>query len=511
MACGYYGKESEREIYLCREPPLEMIAEPPEHVDAKPGRDLVRGMAWVGSLRWVGQAISWTTTLAVTRLLAPTDYGIVGMAMVFINFAQMFADFGIGSTVIAKQELDETEIQELNAASILLGAAGFLLALASAWPLSRFYGVSLVGPVMAALAFVLLINGALAVPIARLAKNIDYAGMATADLLRSVVAGLTALSLALSGAGVWALVGGQLLGASVCVLFAYYRAPTSVRRPHSAGFRDALHYSKETMFGRLAWMVYEGAPPVIGGRLLGAAPLGEYTFASFLASTPGEKLVNVVTQVAQPVMARHQTDSITLHRLLSRIVEFVAFLAWPLLAGMALVAHPAIALVFNSKWAGAADPLRLLSLYNMSVAVFAPFSYVLLVTGAAKQLRHIAVLGAIVLPGFFWLGASFAGATGLAAAWAVAVPLFGVPYMIYLRRRIGFGFSDFVRALQAPALATVGMSAVVVAVLALPLRTDLERVVYASIAGAVTFTAIAALTRGRALWDFISTLRRSSS
>lgn len=483
----------------------------PEHIDATPGRDLVRGLAWVGSLRWVGQAISWTTTLVVTGLLAPADYGIVGMAMVFINFAQMFVDFGIGSTIIAKQKLHESEIQELNAASILFGAAAFLLALACAWPLARFYGESLVGPVVATLGLVLLINGALAVPFARLSKNIDYVGVATADLLRSVVAGVTALILALSGAGVWALVGGHLLGASVCMLFAYYRAPTSVRRPHSAGFRDALHYSKETMFGRLAWMVYEGAPVVIGGRLLGAAPLGAYTFASFLASTPGDKLVNVVTHVAQPVLAKHQADSATMRHLLSRIVEGVAFLAWPMLVGMTLLAHPAIALGFGSKWQGAADPLRLLSLYNLSVAVFAPFSYVLIVTGAARQLRHIAVLGAVVLPGCFWLGASFAGATGLAAAWAVAVPLFGIPYMVYLRRQIGFGFSDFVRALQAPALATVGMSAVVIAVLALPLGSDLERVVYGTVAGAVTFTAITALTRGRALWDFVSTLRRSSN
>lgn len=487
-----------------------MIAEPPEHVDARTGRDLVRGLAWVGSLRWVGQAISWATTLAVTRFLAPADYGIIGMAMVFISLAQMFADFGIGSTVIAKQKLNESEVQELNAASILLGAAAFLLAIASAWPLAKFYGEPLVAPVVAALGLVLLINGALAVPIARLTKNIDYAGVATADLLRSVVGGVAALTLALSGAGVWALVGGQLLGALMCMLFAYYRAPTSVRRPHSAGFRDALHYSKETMFGRIAWMIYEGAPPVVGGKLLGAAPFGEYAFASFLASIPGDKLVNVVTHVAQPVLAKHQDDSTTLRHLLSRIIEGVAFLAWPLLAGMALIAGPAVTLVFGSKWTGAADPLRLLALYNMSVAVYAPFSYVFIVTGAAKQLRHIAVLGAIVLPGCFWIGASYAGATGLAAAWAVAVPLFGIPYFVYLRRHIGFSFSDFGRALQAPALATVAMTAVVVSVLSLPLQTHVERVVYPIIAGAITFFAITVLTRGRALRDFISTLRRSS-
>ena len=52
------------------------------------------------------------------------------------------------------------------------------------------------------------------------------------------------------------------------------------------------------------------------------------------------------------------------------------------------------------------------------------------------------------------------------------------------------------RALQAPALATIGMSVVVIAVLALPLRSDLERVVFGTVAGAVTFTAITALTRG---------------
>jgi len=471
---------------------------------------IVRGLWWVGSLRSVGQAVSWVATVAVARVLVPNDYGLVAMAMVFVNIAQVLADFGIGSTVVAMQDLNRREVEELHAASILLGGVACAVILVCAWPISTFYGQRPVAAVVAALGLVVFMNGAAAVPAARLAKDLDYAGMAMPDLLRNVVGAVSALGLALSGAGVWALVASQLTGAAAAFLYVLRRAPTRVTRPQSGRFREALDYSKETMLSRLAWMFYQGMPALLGGRILGAGPLGQYTFPYTLASMPGDKLATVVMQVAQPVLARHQADRAALKALLSRIVESLAFLTWPILAGLALVADPGVTVVFGEKWAGAVTPLRLLAIFNMSVALFAPFAVVCLVTGAARRNRQISVLGAIILPACFWTGATVGGPSGLAAAWSVGLPLFGIPWMAFLRRGIGYRWTELGGALRAPALATAGMTVVVVPILLLPVMSDVARLVSAVAAGAAVFIAIAAITRGRMLRRFVSTLRRQA-
>lgn len=475
------------------------------------GRHLLRGVVWVGSLRWAGQAVSWGATLVVLRLLEPADYGLLGMAMVFVNLAQVFADFGIGSTVIAMQVLSSEVEEELHTTSVLMGLAALLLTLLAAYPLSLFYRQERLVPIVAALGVPLLLNGAASVPLARLGKALDYPAMAIADLLRSVFGALASLGLAVAGLGVWALVGGQLVGAVAGSSFVLSRSRVRLRRPHFDRLGPTLAYSRDTMLSRVGWMFYSGMPSLIGGRLLGPGPLGEFTFAWTLASMPGEKLVNVLNGVAVPVLARQQSNKARLGSLLGRLVEGIAFLTWPLLAGMALVSPLFVKVVFGSKWEGAIGPLAILAIYSMAVAVASPFAQVLLVTGATRVNRQLSLLGALVLPVAFWVGATAWGANGLAAAWLVAVPLLAVPSLVVLRRRIGFGFGEFFSAVRPAGIATVAMSIAVLAVQAVVRGPDVLRLGVAIGAGALTFAGVSWGLRGKHLSQLVSTIRRPVS
>ena len=41
---------------------------------------VLRGFAWVGGGQFIGQLISWASTILVIRLLAPSDYGLIAMS-----------------------------------------------------------------------------------------------------------------------------------------------------------------------------------------------------------------------------------------------------------------------------------------------------------------------------------------------------------------------------------------------------------------------------------------------
>ena len=43
------------------------------------------------------QILSWLTTLVVARLLAPEGHGIFGMALVYVRFAELISEFGLGA------------------------------------------------------------------------------------------------------------------------------------------------------------------------------------------------------------------------------------------------------------------------------------------------------------------------------------------------------------------------------------------------------------------------------
>jgi PST family polysaccharide transporter len=477
---------------------------------AAPGdtaRHLFRGIAWVGSLRWTGQICSWAATFMVMRLLRPEDYGLFGMAYVFIGIAQIFAEFGIGSTVIAMPGLKEEDEAQLHGASIFLGAGACLITLLASYPISRFYGEPRVVPLIVALGFPLLLNSAAAVPLARATKALDYQGMAVADLLRTLIPAMASLALAFLGAGVWSLVGGQVVAALAATTFLLLHTRTPISFPQPAQLKIPLKYSSEILMDRVAWMVYSGMPAIVGGRLLGAASLGEYIFAWTLASMPGEKLVNVITSVMTPLLAREQKNFGRLHALLGKMVEGIAWVTWPLLVGLALVAPLLVGVVFGEQWRGAVAGIEILAAYHIVRVVMAPFSQVFLVTGQARRNRQLSVLGALLLPGCFVAGALFWGPTGLALAWWVSVPLFLIPCLVFLRQIVGFGVGDFARALSGPALCSAMMAGGVVLSLHIMDFSELSRLVVTIAVGGIVYGTATALARRSKLAQLVAGVR----
>jgi O-antigen/teichoic acid export membrane protein len=445
----------------------------------------------------------------IMRLLSPEDYGLFGMAIVFVSVAQMFSEFGIGSTVIAMQGLEPEDEAQLHTASALLGGIAFLATLAAAYPISLYYKEPRVVALVVVLGVPLFLNSVTAVPLARVTKALDYAGMAIVDLLRSIMGALISLAIALAGAGVWALVGGQIAAALAATAFLLVRSPTPFRPPQISRIKNPLKYSREILVDRVAWMIYSGMPAIIGGRLLGPEGLGVYVFAFTLASMPGEKLVNIITSVATPLLARAQNDAEQLRSLLAKLVEGIAVVTWPLLVGLALVSSLLIEVVFGERWRNAEAGLEILSLYFIIRVVMTPFSQVFLVARQARRNRQLSVLGALVLPPAFFVGAHLAGPTGLAFAWWVAVPIFLAPSLVLLKRLVGFGPSQFVRALSRSAFCTVLMATAVILSMSLVKGPGGLRLAYAVTAGAIVYLAAIFCVKGSEMRRLLAEYRKA--
>lgn len=71
------------------------------------GRVAARGVLWTGFGQVLRQVIQIVSSIVLARLLLPADFGLLGMAIFFVGFAQLFADFGIGSAIIHRQELSQ--------------------------------------------------------------------------------------------------------------------------------------------------------------------------------------------------------------------------------------------------------------------------------------------------------------------------------------------------------------------------------------------------------------------
>src|SRR5213595_1082338 len=93
--------------------------------EAKLDRSFARGIAWLGSVKWIVQLATWGTTIIVARILTPADYGLLTMGTVLLAFITLLSESGIGMTVVTVREISNEQIAQINGAAVLLGVGSF--------------------------------------------------------------------------------------------------------------------------------------------------------------------------------------------------------------------------------------------------------------------------------------------------------------------------------------------------------------------------------------------------
>ena len=62
------------------------------------------GFAWSFGERILAQVVSFAVSVVLARMLAPSEYGIIAMVLVFINIADVFAHGGFGEALVQKKK-----------------------------------------------------------------------------------------------------------------------------------------------------------------------------------------------------------------------------------------------------------------------------------------------------------------------------------------------------------------------------------------------------------------------
>lgn len=432
---------------------VQAPAAPPAATAAPAARldhSLLRGIAWTAGVKWGTQVLTWVSTIVVARLLTPADYGVVGMAAVFLGLITLLGEFGLGAAVVTLRELDERQVRQLNTLSVLLGVAGFGAACAAALPLARFFDAPRLAWVVVALGTGFVVAGFRTVPESLLQRDLRFRALALVEGAQAALVAGATVGMAMAGLGYWTLVGGTLLAGAAQTAAAVALRPQGFALPTRAGLAPALRMSWHVLVGRLSWYVYANADFMIVGRVLGERALGFYSFAWSLASIPIGKVSGLILRVTPAHFAAVQDDRPALRRWFLTLTEGLALATFPATVGLALVAEPFVLAVLGEKWRAAVPVLRLLALYASLRSITPLLPQVLTVTRDTRYAMWTSVAGAVVLPAAFLIGSRW-GITGVAVAWMIAHPLCILPLYLRVFRRLELRAAEYLRAV-APAL-----------------------------------------------------------
>lgn len=468
-------------------------------------RQAVAALKWSTASKFAAQAIAWVVTLVVIRLLSPEDYGLMALATVFISIIATMAELGLGASIVQAKTITQRELASVGGAILLLNVGlGLLLALSAPLIGAAFADVRLVEVVRVS-AVMFVFNALSTVPQSLAYREMRFKWLGGVELAAALAVSAVTLALALSGAGVWALVYGNLAGALVRTAMLIARA--GFVRPRFA-LRDAaqhLRFGWQMAVTRMLWQFVYQLDVVIAGRLLTKEAVGIYSVSLHLANLPMQKVMNVLNQVVFPTVARMQSDLDNLRLRLLQGARLLSFVSVPMLWGISAVAPELVVVVLGERWIDAVFALQavtlVLPLRMLSIVLASAVSAVGRVDVDLKN----NLVSAVLLPAAFLIGAQW-GIEGLALSWVVAVPLIFLVNFARMGRVLGLDLRSIGVAMLAPLCAGALMyGAVSGARLGLESSGDLPRFVALIGVGALTYLVAVSLLERR-IWGDVRRL-----
>jgi teichuronic acid exporter len=354
-----------------------------------------------------------------------------------------------------------------------LGMAMVALSCALALPLARFFSAPPVRSIIIIVSGTFLISAFLVVPRALLRKELRFKLLAWIEMARSLCQILATVLFAWFKFRYWSLVLGYLVGSFVeGVLISYWKR-NEFAIPNFARLGRELKFSRQALLSGVAWYAYDNADFGVAGRVLGGAPLGNYTVAWTIASAPVEKIANLVTGITPAFFSAVQADKAELRRYLLRLTEILSFVTVPASFGLALISDYLVPALFGTKWNGVIGPLRLLGVFVAGRSIATILPNLLTAIGDTQFVMWATIGSAIFMPIAFLIGAHW-GTSGIAAAWVVAYPPVMVPMYYRVFQKTSMQLEEYVSVLL-PALSgsTVMAAVVLLARLGLPAGTHL--------------------------------------
>jgi teichuronic acid exporter len=330
------------------------------------------GVAW-NFFKVLGQTfLGVGVNVVLARILPPSDFGTLALAMVFIGFAELVSSIGLGPAIVQRKVLTERHLQVATTLALIMGIVlvGFFMICADA--VAAFFGEPKLAMAIRMLAASMFFSSIAAPSRGVLIRRMDFRRLAVVDIGAYAFGFATvSIALALYGFGFMSLVIGNISAnviSAVALLFlAPPRLPLSLSRQES---RDLLGfgagYSLNSTINHLAANV----DYLVVGKFLGMGSLGLYTRAYQLVTMPLTKIAATMSSALFPSYAEIQEDRALLSRAYFRAVNATALATFPILIVCAVASDAIIVGLYGAAWSGAADVFRILCLAGMLKAVF---------------------------------------------------------------------------------------------------------------------------------------------
>ncbi len=399
-------------------------------------KDTLKGLSWMGGLRGSTRALAFIKILILARILSPSEFGLFGIAMLFLSLLEIISETGVNIFLIQEGDDIDSFVDTAWMVSIIRGALIALILFLLAPVISHFFNSPQSLNIMYLISLAPLIRGFINPSIVKFQKNLLFTKEFIFRLIIYFLDAFVAILAAIITHSALSLVYGLLAGAvfEVCASHLFVRPGPKLRFVKNK-LNLIIKRGKWVTFAGIFNYLFENIDDAVVGRLLNTAYLGTYQMAYKVSSLPMTEVSDVIQKVTFPVYSKMAEDKERLKKAFIKSLLVTTLIVIPI--GIILFFFPekVVLILLGPKWFSVVPVIKVLSFFGV-VRAITETTYPLFLS--LKKQKYISLITLFSILGLaitiFPLVKNFdivgAGLSSLTGA------LFAIPITVYLLNKV---------------------------------------------------------------------------
>ncbi|MFC0204455.1 oligosaccharide flippase family protein [Novosphingobium soli] len=421
---------------------------------------------WAASSQYSLFALQFVTSVIISRFfLRPDEIGLFSVALAAAMVLSIIQDFGLHRYIGRHPTADRTVVRSCTAVALVLAAVLAATVFALARPLAWAYDEPRIEPILHLLAVSYCFVPWSVVPIALLARRLDFRRTFAVNFSGAVANSGVALTLSWLGYSSFALAWGTVAQAVVRALVAQIAQPTPPGRGiDRAEVRAILRFSAAATPIYLSGGIGVRTPDMVVGGLQGMTAAGLFSRGAALAAQLHTLVVGAVSAIYFPAFARLRDQCEPLGPSYERVLAAHGAIVWPAMALLAVLSQPVILLLYGPLWVDAAPLLAFVALAECCFVALPLHMDLPILLGRMRRLFWFNIVDTAISVATLAAGAAIGLEAAAGSRIVYGLCWFGL-YAAWLQRLIGFSWRAALRiyarsgllafATAAPALLAV--------------------------------------------------------
>jgi PST family polysaccharide transporter len=316
------------------------------------GKRVSHGFTWLFANQIATKCIAFGTQLILAWLLAPEDFGLVGLTYTVMSFASLLQYAGVEQILVQRRNFRAWALPGFWLSAIAGSAAmAFMFALApvAAWMYSE---PELVG-LICLLALTAPIQSLAVVPRVVLLRKMNFKALAAILFLQVVIQSTLSICFASVGFGAYSFIIPQPISLLFLAIVLWIVARPQIKiglKINLKRCRYILGDATKALGGDFLSTLIRQADYVALGLFHTAFSLGHYFFAFNLSTATLVLLTQNLRRVLFPAFSELSEDKGRQAKAFIRASQLLALIAIPLCYLQAALAAPVLRLVFDPRW-----------------------------------------------------------------------------------------------------------------------------------------------------------------